>query len=81
MKAEVKHKSTSPCSDLVTSHQQCTVNSAIQPHLSITTLPTDTLHHECQLTLAEDFNSGMFIQSINVQKFHKMLSGYVLLSS
>ena len=35
--AEVKHKSASPCSDLSPA-----MSTVIQPHLSITTLPTDT---------------------------------------
>ena len=77
--AEVKHKSASPCSDLSPA-----MSTVIQPHLSITTLPTDTQSTTgdgWQLTLAGDLSSCMFIQCINVQKFHKIVSGYVLLSS
>ena len=76
--AEEKHKSASPCSDLLTSHQQCTVNSAIQPHLSITTCLLTHSTTGVSSWLAGDLKSDMFIQSINVQNSSRC---YVLLSS
>ena len=76
---EVKHKSASPCRDLLTSHQQCKyVNSAIQPHLSITTGPLTHSTTVVSSWLAGDLKSDMFIQSINVQNSSRC---YVLLSS